>query len=329
MTRRRVGALILTIGAMAACSRPEAKKSPPPQPVHEKPAAPRPSLPLPTTDLQKPLDYPGLHNLVAFAPGLISGSAPEEKGFESLAAMGIRTIVSVDGARPDVAAAKALGLRYVHLPIAYSGMSSARGLELARAVRDLPGPIYIHCHHGKHRSAAAAASITVRLGQQSSQEAQSRMKVSGTSSGYPGLYACALTDPASEAQLLAADASFPETSPVGDEIELMLAADTAFENLELCRKSRWAAPSTHPDLAPAAEAGQIADLFRVLSARKREAKASAAYIAYSDQQQQAASKLEKALLQPNREAAALAAFDAQLLELKASCTSCHKDFRDR
>ncbi len=35
------------------------------------------------------------------------------------------------------------------------------GRKTAKAVRDLPGKIYIHCHHGKHRSAAAAATACV------------------------------------------------------------------------------------------------------------------------------------------------------------------------
>src|SRR5262245_48277837 len=98
-------------------------------------------------------------------PQVISGGLPEgEAAFQDLAALGIKTIISVDGATPDVATAKKHGLRYVHLPHGYDGISAARAAELAKAVRDLPGPIYIHCHHGKHRSPAAAAVACVAAG---------------------------------------------------------------------------------------------------------------------------------------------------------------------
>ena len=58
----------------------------------------------PTMADQKPRDYPGLHNVVAYHDGYYSGSVPEgAEGFDALAGMGIKTIISVDGAEPDVA----------------------------------------------------------------------------------------------------------------------------------------------------------------------------------------------------------------------------------
>ncbi len=109
----------------------------------------------------KPSEYKGLHNVVSYAPGFMSGSAPEgDEGFETLRQMGVRTIVSVDGAEPDVKLAKAHGLRYIHLPIGYNGMDHTRTLEIAKAVKqaEADGPVYIHCHHGMHRSAGAAGA---------------------------------------------------------------------------------------------------------------------------------------------------------------------------
>ena len=96
---------------------------------------------------------------------MISGGQPDgEAGFRELRDLGVKTIVSVDGAKPDVELAKKYGLRYVHLPHGYDGISDVRLKELAKAVRDLPGTIYIHCHHGKHRSPAAAAAACVVVG---------------------------------------------------------------------------------------------------------------------------------------------------------------------
>ena len=148
-------------------------------------------------DAPAPIELPGLSNLVAFQAieagrsGVISGSAPEgDRGFDSLEQLGIRTIISVDGAPPDAKAAAARGMRTVHIPIQYNGLTDLQRTTLVRAVRDLPKPIYLHCHHGKHRSAAACAIVAVSLGWLTTDEAAARMRVAGTSDGYRGLWAC-------------------------------------------------------------------------------------------------------------------------------------------
>src|SRR6516164_7654896 len=50
-----------------------------------------------------PAEVAGLHNVFRISAGLYSGSVPEgDAGFDSLHRLGIRTVISVDGARPDV-----------------------------------------------------------------------------------------------------------------------------------------------------------------------------------------------------------------------------------
>src|SRR4051812_6205480 len=76
------------------------------------------------------VERPGIHNLFRLSPKLYTGSVPEgEAGFRSLRALGVRTLISVDGARPDVATARRFGLLYVHLPIGYDGCPTPRALE--------------------------------------------------------------------------------------------------------------------------------------------------------------------------------------------------------
>ena len=143
-------------------------------------AATQPSREWPGLEDRQPRDLPGLHNVVAFHDNYFSGSAPDgDEGFATLAAAGVKTIISVDGAEPDVAVAKAHGIRYIHLPIGYNGFDEQRRLQLTRATRDAmdSGPVYIHCHHGKHRSAGAAGAVAVSLGWLSPLEAVSRMHV--------------------------------------------------------------------------------------------------------------------------------------------------------
>lgn len=58
-----------------------------------------------------------LPNPVRIHAHVISGGLPEgNAAFEELKSLGIKTVISVDGAKPDVARAEKYGLRYVHLP---------------------------------------------------------------------------------------------------------------------------------------------------------------------------------------------------------------------
>lgn len=52
-----------------------------------------------------------LHNVIEVTPGVINGSAPEgQAGFDALAKMGVKTIISVDGVVPDIDAATNRGM---------------------------------------------------------------------------------------------------------------------------------------------------------------------------------------------------------------------------
>ena len=105
-------------------------------------------------------DPPGVHNFYLLGTNVYSGSTPEgDAGFKALAELGVKTIISVDGAQPDVIRAKKFGIRYVHLPHGYSGISTNLQHQLAKAASELDGPYYVHCHHGKHRGPTAAAIL--------------------------------------------------------------------------------------------------------------------------------------------------------------------------
>src|SRR4051812_11985448 len=64
-----------------------------------------------------------LPNTVRIHERVISGGLPEgDAAFEELKELGIKTLISVDGVKPDVAQAKKFGMRYVHLPHGYDGV---------------------------------------------------------------------------------------------------------------------------------------------------------------------------------------------------------------
>jgi protein tyrosine phosphatase (PTP) superfamily phosphohydrolase (DUF442 family) len=111
-----------------------------------------------TNIVAQPLAIPGVHNAFRATDRIYSGSQPEgEEAFAAFARLGVKTIVSVDGSKPDVEAARKHGLRYVHLPYGYDGIPTNRMVELVKLAAEGSGPLFVHCHHGRHRGPAAVA----------------------------------------------------------------------------------------------------------------------------------------------------------------------------
>lgn len=297
--------------SIVACGSP----APAPAPAH----APDPHQAL----------LPNLHRL---SEKVISGGAPAgESAFAELAAMGVQTVISVDGAAPDVEAAGAHGLRYVHLPITYAEVSDAERLAIARALRDLPGPIYVHCHHGMHRSPAAVAAAGVALGLVTPEEGVAFMRRAGTAPSYEGLYACvAAAKVASDAELSAAPAAFPAVQRPEGLTGSMVTTDVAWEHLGAIRAAGWKVPADHPDLVPAAEAGILADSLRV-GAEAVAAEPAGERRERSDllERMRAAAGEAAALEQALVEGASPARLEQLYAPVSRSCKSCHARHRDR
>ena len=141
------------------------------------------------TPLDRKIMNEWLSQWVSFGEGLTSGGTPPgEPAFAFLAREGYRTIVSVDGAQPDLESAHRHGLSYVHLPMSYDGVGSSVALGLFRIMQQSDSPVFIHCHQGHHRGPTAAAIASMAKGLFSQQEALSRMEVAGTSPAYSGLW---------------------------------------------------------------------------------------------------------------------------------------------
>jgi hypothetical protein len=91
------------------------------------------------------VDDPHVHRLIQVSPRIWSGGAPEgDATFAALAARGVRTMVSVDGARPDVELAAKYGMRYVHVPIGYDAVSEEAGRAIAAVMAESEGGVYFH-----------------------------------------------------------------------------------------------------------------------------------------------------------------------------------------
>ena len=221
----------------------------------------------PGAEAPKKVDAPGVPNLIRLTEGIYQGATPEgDAGFASLEKLGVKTAISVDGATPDLEDAHRHGIRYVHLPIGYDGVTREQALRLAKAVRDLPGPVYIHCHRGTLRGPTAAAVARLFLDDHCTvEQALAGMKLAGFDPRYTGLSAAAkeLKRPTTK-ELDEVSTDFPEAAPPSGLRQVMVAVDATLDNLRAIRKAEWSTPKDKPDLDPPHEGLQLVEHFKEL-----------------------------------------------------------------
>ncbi|CAN5447158.1 hypothetical protein BH09PLA1_BH09PLA1_15500 [soil metagenome] len=267
-----------------------------------------------------------LDNAHVVTAKVISGAQPDdEAAFAALQQLGIRTIVSVDGAKPNFELARKYGMRYVHLPIGYDGVTEAQGLAIAKALDELPGPIYIHCHHGKHRSAAAVAVACVYNGTLRPDQAEAVLNAFGTGTNYIGLWKAARdARPIDARRINSLEIEFVEVQPIGELAETMVAIDQRLDHLKLAKESGWRAPMNHPDIDPPHEALQLQEHLHEIGRLEEAQSRPAEFRRLLNASDEASQSLTQALRSPLNADGINAAFD----RVNNSCTACHKAFRD-
>lgn len=278
------------------------------------------------------LDVKFLPNAYRLHEKVISGGLPEgEPAFEELAGLGVKTVISVDGAKPDVAAAKKFGLRYVHLPHGYDGVPENRVQELAKAVRELPGPVYIHCHHGKHRSPAAATVACVAAGLVDPSQAEGILRVAGTSPSYEGLYDSARSARKLEARLLdELKAEFPESAKIPPLAEAMVGLEHTHDHLKKIEAAGWRPLPEHPGLKPAHEALLLREHFTEMARTEPVMAEPESFRTMLTESEAAAQELEDLLGKAGfgGDPADAKQATAILARVSANCKACHTQFRD-
>lgn len=274
----------------------------------------------------------GVHNVFALGTGIFSGSTPDgEEGFRCLATLGVKTIVSVDGAKPDVALARKYGMRYVHLPHGYDGISTNVQLQLAKAGAELPGPVYVHCHHGKHRGPAAAALICLNSHSWTHGQANAWLRLAGTATNYSGLYDVVRTfERQSPAELGRVVAEFPETAQVPGLVEAMVGIDERWEHLRAVQRAGYTAPPAHPDLEPANETLILREHYREAQRLPESLTRGDAFLGQLKRAEANAEHAESLL----RKFAARGSpeirqdLDKAFDTLARDCAACHRSYRD-
>ncbi|WP_432798733.1 phosphatase domain-containing protein [Poriferisphaera sp. WC338] len=281
----------------------------------DKPEAEDQAIPV---GLAKPL--PGLKHTLHVTSTVYTGSEPNSpQSFRTLAALGIKTIISVDGTKPNIDLAAEHNMTYVHIPISYNRIPEPQLLALTHAARTLPQPIYIHCHQGKHRGPTAAAIYLIAQNQISPTDARSILIAAGTSPNYPGLWESAenFTPPPPAVPL----PPLTDYTPPSTIVHTMTRLDRHIDALEQIQNNNWSPTDKHPDAEPAHQALQVRELLRELA--RTNPSSNHRYNDLLSHSQQLATDLENALRPLN----ASRATDA-LTQLSTACTSCHQRFRN-
>jgi len=279
-----------------------------------------------------PSDSPGLHHVYALSDNIVSGAEPEGRAaFASLAERGIRTIVSVDGATPDHELAAEFGMRYVHVPIRYSGIEQGELTALTKTFRELEGPFFVHCFHGKHRGPAAAAVGRLTLDSVDRRVALAEMRQwSGTSEKYDGLYSAVafaeLPDPATTSRF---EFDFPAAHAFDGFREAMVHMAREHDVLIALADRGWEAHPDHPDWDGRNAATKLADILAQTHTMQEVLDEDSEYqgwLVSSEQMSRQIADLLGRVDQGDREAAAPA---AKLVgELKNTCNRCHSGYRN-
>jgi len=267
----------------------------------------------------------GIDNFYQLSAKFYSGSSPEgDAAFAELKRLGVKTIITVDGAKPDVDTARRFGIRYVHLPIGYDGVPAAQALRLVKAAETLPGPIYIHCHHGMHRGPAGAAVVCMAAEGWTPDQAQSWLHLAGTATNYPGLYRSVEQFRPPTADLLkGVPNEFPEKSPVSPLADVMIEVDGRFDNLKLIKKAGYKTPSNHPDLDPAQETLLLDESFKELQRSPVVEKRPIEFKAKLANAERAAAAVHQALA-----GGMVGIMDKEFQNLNDACMACHKTYRN-
>jgi protein tyrosine phosphatase (PTP) superfamily phosphohydrolase (DUF442 family) len=135
------------------------------------------------------LEVEGVKNVYKLSPRILTGGKPEgETGFSELEKLGVKTIVSVTDDAPDEEAAGKHGMRYVHVPMTYEGVSPEQREKILKAVSETTEPVFIHCNSGRNRGATAAAICLMGVEHESTEEAIARMKMRGVDEKHQELY---------------------------------------------------------------------------------------------------------------------------------------------
>jgi protein tyrosine phosphatase (PTP) superfamily phosphohydrolase (DUF442 family) len=124
-------------------------------------AAPIPPVPRPTEWATR-VDGTCVNNLYKVDEGLYRAAQPSAKGFQELAALGVKCVLNVSGGPGDDSFIEKGSLKLFHVPMSAFGLRDDRVLEAMKIMADPNNrPLLIHCQQGADRTGAMVALYRV------------------------------------------------------------------------------------------------------------------------------------------------------------------------
>ena len=110
---------------------------------------------------------PGIDNFFQVNEHVYRGAQPTTAGFQSLAKMGVKTILNLREADERASAERqivtAAGMRYVNVPM--TGLTPPTPAEISTIMAlledDSSGPVFVHCKRGADRTGAVIAAYRI------------------------------------------------------------------------------------------------------------------------------------------------------------------------
>lgn len=131
---------------------------------------------------------PGVGNFEKVNDTVFRGAQPTEQGFQSLAKLGIHTVIDLQEsgssrATSEEKAVKAAGMEYVNVPM--EGMATPSNESVAKVLALLEsgtnGPVFVHCHRGADRTGGIIACYRIEHDQWTNRKALSEARSMGMS----------------------------------------------------------------------------------------------------------------------------------------------------
>jgi len=252
------------------------------------------------------------------------GGQPEgDVAFRNLKALGYKTVLTVDGSIPDIEGAEKYGLTYVHVPIGYDGIPRGQALKIVKAAEMCRKPVYVHCHHGRHRGPAAAMLARMAVEGVTNETAVKGLEISGTSPKYAGLWESVREFKVPTEAELSKITTLPSSVKPEGLRGMMVDVSHRYAFLKASKMEDWKTPEDHPDVSPPHEARMLWERYREIVRLDEAKKLGKEFLRLANEGEKHATALEEALRAKNFERAGQA-----YKKLKKNCDSCHADYRN-
>jgi protein tyrosine/serine phosphatase len=129
-------------------------------------------------------DVPGVGNFHQVNEHVYRGAQPSDKGFASLARLGVKTVIDLRGQRSEQKAVQNAGLHYVRMP--WNGYKAPDEKQIAAVLSlmndNTQWPVFVHCRRGADRTGTAIACYRILHDHWTNEQALSEAKTFGMSS---------------------------------------------------------------------------------------------------------------------------------------------------